>query len=206
MVFYFKSSNSKYMIYMGKDKYENEDLIKYGIPTDIWFHVSGLSSAHVYLRLNEEETMDDIPEEVLKECAQLVKENSRDGRKKQTVSVCYTPWSNLLKRASMDVGEVSFKDDKLEKFYHGVSKDNTVLNYLKKTMEEKIVNLEAEQNSYKLEVANKRKKIYEDQKQAEIDMNRKYKEIRKEKTYGFMNEVEEEGTNKSGKDLDDDFW
>jgi hypothetical protein len=29
----------------GKDKYENEDLIKYGIPEDFWFHVDDLSSA-----------------------------------------------------------------------------------------------------------------------------------------------------------------
>ena len=37
---------------MGKDKFENEDLIKYAWPDrDIWFHVEDLSSAHVYLRL-----------------------------------------------------------------------------------------------------------------------------------------------------------
>lgn len=38
-------------MYMGRDKYENEDLIKYGFPEDVWFHVDNLSSAHVYLRL-----------------------------------------------------------------------------------------------------------------------------------------------------------
>ncbi|KAF1789322.1 protein of unknown function DUF814 [Phytophthora cactorum] len=36
---------------MGKDKFENEDLIRYGFMEDIWFHVDDLSSAHVYLRL-----------------------------------------------------------------------------------------------------------------------------------------------------------
>lgn len=35
----------------GADKYENEDLIKYSLPHDVWFHVDNLSSAHVYLRL-----------------------------------------------------------------------------------------------------------------------------------------------------------
>uniref|UniRef100_UPI0031F8554B coiled-coil domain-containing protein 25 isoform 3 n=1 Tax=Pongo abelii TaxID=9601 RepID=UPI0031F8554B len=56
MVFYFTSSSvnsSAYTIYMGKDKYENEDLIKHGWPEDIWFHVDKLSSAHVYLRLHK---------------------------------------------------------------------------------------------------------------------------------------------------------
>ena len=43
------------MMYMGKDKYENEDLIRYGFPEDVWFHVDNLSSAHVYLRMNRGE-------------------------------------------------------------------------------------------------------------------------------------------------------
>ena len=57
MVFYFTSSTGKtlfcvlifkgYMIYMGKDKFENEELLKYGWPEDIWFHVDNYSSAHV---------------------------------------------------------------------------------------------------------------------------------------------------------------
>lgn len=38
-------------MFMGRDKFENEDLIKYGFPEDVWFHVDNLSSAHVYLRL-----------------------------------------------------------------------------------------------------------------------------------------------------------
>lgn len=44
MVFFFTTAEG-YTIYMGSDKYENEDLIKYGIPEDIWFHVDDMSSA-----------------------------------------------------------------------------------------------------------------------------------------------------------------
>ena len=36
---------------MGADKYENEGLFEWGQTRDVWFHVDGLSSAHVYLRL-----------------------------------------------------------------------------------------------------------------------------------------------------------
>lgn len=43
------------------------------------FHVDDMSSAHVYLRLPEGTTMDDIPEETLEDCAQLVKQNSIQG-------------------------------------------------------------------------------------------------------------------------------
>jgi hypothetical protein len=46
MVYYFTTRCGGYTIYMGKDKYENEDLIKYGLPEDCWFHVDDLSSAH----------------------------------------------------------------------------------------------------------------------------------------------------------------
>ena len=40
------------------------------------FHVDKLSSAHVYLRLKEGETLDDVPTNIIEEAAQLVKANS----------------------------------------------------------------------------------------------------------------------------------
>nr|XP_054509888.1 coiled-coil domain-containing protein 25 isoform X2 [Agelaius phoeniceus] len=91
MVFYFTSNAAAavYTIYMGKDKYENEDLIKYGWPEDVWFHVDKLSSAHVYLRLHQGQSMDDIPKEVLSDCAHLVKANSIQGCKLSSVMVLY---------------------------------------------------------------------------------------------------------------------
>ena len=81
MVFYFTTRCGNYTLYMGKDKYENEDLIAYGQPEDVWFHVDDLSSAHVYLRLKPGENLDDIPESILLECASLVKANSIAGCK-----------------------------------------------------------------------------------------------------------------------------
>ena len=89
MVFYFTTHDGEYTIYMGKDKYENEDLIKYGLPEDCWFHVDDLSSAHVYLRLKPGQTLDDIPENIVKECATLVKANSIQGCKVRGDSANY---------------------------------------------------------------------------------------------------------------------
>lgn len=43
------------------------------------FHVDDLSSAHVYLRLPEGASIDDIPPETLEDCCQLVKTNSIQG-------------------------------------------------------------------------------------------------------------------------------
>uniref|UniRef100_A0A2K5YTY7 Coiled-coil domain-containing protein 25 n=1 Tax=Mandrillus leucophaeus TaxID=9568 RepID=A0A2K5YTY7_MANLE len=71
MVFYFTSSSvnsSACTIYMGKDKY----LIKHDWSQDIWFHVAKLSLAHG-------ENIEDIPKEVLIDCAHLVKANSIQG-------------------------------------------------------------------------------------------------------------------------------
>jgi len=67
--------------------------------------VDDLSSAHVYLRLPKDSTLDDIPAETLEDCAQLVKANSIQGCKLSTVDVVYTPWANLRKTASMEVGQ-----------------------------------------------------------------------------------------------------
>lgn len=80
-----------YEVYMGKDKFENELLIKYGLDTDVWFHVDDLSSAHVYLRMTKDMTLDDIPEAILTDCAALCKANSIAGCKKATVPVVRIP-------------------------------------------------------------------------------------------------------------------
>ena len=48
---FFFEARGGFLVYMGKDKFENEKLIEYGWPEDVWFHVDDLSSAHVYLRL-----------------------------------------------------------------------------------------------------------------------------------------------------------
>ena len=68
MVFFFVCSyDPSIIIYMGKDKYENEELIKWAWPDkDIWFHVDDLSSAHVYLRANDAiKCYGDIPDEII---------------------------------------------------------------------------------------------------------------------------------------------
>jgi predicted ribosome quality control (RQC) complex YloA/Tae2 family protein len=67
MVFYYTSLDG-HLIYKGKDKFENEELIKFGINIDVWFHVDNLSSAHVYLRLNPGETWDTLNPDLIAEC------------------------------------------------------------------------------------------------------------------------------------------
>ncbi|KAF9426713.1 Coiled-coil domain-containing protein 25 [Entomortierella beljakovae] len=139
MVLYFTSNavSPSALIYMGKDKFENEDLIKYGFEEDVWFHVDKLSSAHVYLRLGPDQTWDNIPQPLLDDLAQLVKANSIEGNKKNNLTIIYTPWANLKKTGDMDVGQVSFKKNNLVKRVHVSERSNEIVNRLNKTKVEK---------------------------------------------------------------------
>ena len=106
---------------MGKDKFENEDLIKFGWSNDVWFHVENQSSAHVYLRLPNDMEWDNIPQDLLIDLAQLTKANSIQGSKLNNISVIYTPWSNLKKTSGMETGQVSFFKDKMVSLYSNIS-------------------------------------------------------------------------------------
>ena len=59
MVLYFTSNvvSPPATLFMGFDKHENEELIRWGFEEDVWFHVDKVSSAHVYLRLKEGESV-----------------------------------------------------------------------------------------------------------------------------------------------------
>lgn len=117
----------------GRDKYENEDLIKYSLPHDIWFHVDALSSAHVYVRLPHGQTMFDLPGETLEDAVQLVKANSIQGNKLNNLHIVYTPASNLKKTPGMEVGQVGFYDAKLVLRVPVAKRLNDVVNRLNKT-------------------------------------------------------------------------
>eukprot|EP00697_Spironema_sp_BW2_P002311 gnl/Spiro4/1309_TR701_c0_g1_i1.p1 gnl/Spiro4/1309_TR701_c0_g1~~gnl/Spiro4/1309_TR701_c0_g1_i1.p1 ORF type:complete len:223 (-),score=66.00 gnl/Spiro4/1309_TR701_c0_g1_i1:100-726(-) len=111
MVFYFTAVTTAgvaHHVYMGRDKEENEELIRHAFPEDVWFHVDNLSSAHVYLRLLPGESIHNIPPELLTQCAQLCKANSIQGNKRDNIHVVYTLTSNLKKSGAMDVGQVGF--------------------------------------------------------------------------------------------------
>ena len=61
MVYYLKSFCCRFTIYsMGKEKYENEDLMKYSLPEDVWLHVDDLSLAHMYLCIKPGMTLNEL--------------------------------------------------------------------------------------------------------------------------------------------------
>ena len=60
----------------------------------------------MYLRQPAGGSFESIPADILEDCAQLVKANSIQGNKLNNITVVYTPWANLKKTQSMDVGQV----------------------------------------------------------------------------------------------------
>ncbi len=105
----------------------------------MWFHVDKVSSAHVYLRLAEGQSLDDVPMSVVEDAAQLVKANSIQGNKMNDVDVVYTMWANLHKSEAMDVGQVGFHKQKEVRKVRVAKRDNAIVNRLNKTKEEKQV-------------------------------------------------------------------
>lgn len=184
MVFFFESSEG-YTIYMGRDKYENEDLIRYGLPEDVWFHVDDLSSAHVYLRQKKGEKLDDISETLLSECAQLVKANSIEGCKRKSVAVIYTKWRNLHKTASMEVGSIGFKDrSKLRRLT--VEKHNPTVNDLNRTKREEHPDLAALQEERAREFRAEQKRLKKQKEAQEKQAARKRAEEAELRSYTSM--------------------
>ena len=57
MVFYFLSTvcDPPTVLFMGRDKHENEDLIKHGWPEDVWFHVDKVMM--MMMRVMEEQNL-----------------------------------------------------------------------------------------------------------------------------------------------------
>ncbi|EXJ79591.1 hypothetical protein A1O3_07870 [Capronia epimyces CBS 606.96] len=205
MVYYFQSTavDPPAYIYVGKDKVENEDLIKFGWDED--FHVDNLSSAHVYLRLKAGESWTAIPQALLEDCAQLTKANSIEGNKKDNVTVIYTPWSNLRKDASMSTGQVGFHDSKKVKKVHVAERQNPIVNRLNKTRVERVPDLRAEREADQKQKRKAERIQREQQKAKEREEKRKREELRWQKDHAYDDLMREEEM-VSNQDLDARFY
>ncbi|KAH0559052.1 Coiled-coil domain-containing protein 25 [Trichoglossum hirsutum] len=210
MVYYFKSSTvtPPAFIYVGKDKVENEELIKYGLEED--FHVDKLSSAHIYLRMNEGETWDAIPKDLLIDCAQLTKANSIEGSKKDNVNVVYTPWSNLKKDGSMAVGQVGFKDPQKVKKILVEKQEKPIVNRLNKTKEEKFPDLRQEKENHLKELRARERAAKQERRKEEARIAKEYREKAWQRDHAYDDLFSEDALAQSsnqnrGEDFLDDF-
>ncbi|KAF3261694.1 hypothetical protein TWF192_008155 [Orbilia oligospora] len=174
MVFYFTSNvvDPPAYIYVGKDKVENEELIKHGWDEDVWFHADKLSSAHIYLRLSEGESWEDIPEDLLTDLAQLTKANSIEG-------------INLRKDGSMAVGQVSFKDPKRVKRVTVVQRQNPIVNRLNKTKREEYPNLYQQKEDHLREIRKRERIAQQNRKKQEKVVEQERQNIKYQKDHAY---------------------
>ena len=214
MVYYFTSRCGNFTLYMGKDKYENEDLIKYGLPEDVWFHVDDLSSAHVYLRMKPGMTLDDISEQLIIDCATLVKANSIVGCKKSFVYVVYTRWKNLKKTNDMVDGQVGFhRPENVRRLK--VEKDNTITNAINKTKVERHPDLYKEQQDRQKEIIRQKKEKNRQEEKARKLQELQRKKEKEERSYGRImtddnmtsnKDIEGSADNTAAEAFEDDFF
>uniref|UniRef100_A0A1I7VWF7 Coiled-coil domain-containing protein 25 n=2 Tax=Loa loa TaxID=7209 RepID=A0A1I7VWF7_LOALO len=193
------------MLYMGVDKFENENLIRWGWPEDVWFHVDKVSSAHVYARLPSGQTINDMPEALVEDCAQLVKANSIQGNKMNNIDVVYTPWDNLKKTGSMDVGQIGFKDEKKVKKIHVAKRINDIVNRLNKTEVRVDIDYRVEKEERDAKERQIKKQKQRELKEVEkAEMERREKE-RQMRSYDSVFIEEKMHSNHDGGNDSDDF-
>ncbi len=206
MVFYFTlKTDPSILCYMGRDKYENEELIKWGWPEDIWFHVDDHSSAHVYIRMPPGKGMDDLSNAMVEECCQLTKQNSIEGCKLNHVKIVYTPWSNLKKTHSMEVGQVGFHSEALRKYFTVEKKDPVILKHLEKTRVEREENFQLLREARDAEERRKQKHqrlSEEETKRREAEEQKKAEEL---KSYAGLMQESKMTTNRDAVPDEDDF-
>ncbi|XP_037032201.1 coiled-coil domain-containing protein 25 [Bradysia coprophila] len=207
MVFYFVSNvvSPAFTLFMGAEKHENEELIRWGWPEDVWFHVDKVSSAHVYLRLQPGQTIEDVPFAVIEDAAQLVKANSINGNKMNNVDVVYTMWENLKKTPSMDVGQVSFHREKDVMKIRVEKRINEVVNRLNKTKIESHPDFRAEREKRDASERSDQKKLLRDRKEQEKLQQKQKMEEAELRSYSSLMAADKMTSNKDDGNDSDEF-
>ncbi|KAF6201189.1 hypothetical protein GE061_005636 [Apolygus lucorum] len=205
MVYYFQSNvvSPAVTLFMGFDKYENEELIKWGWPEDVWFHVDKVSSAHVYLRLKEGQAIDDIPSAVLEDAAQLVKANSITGNKMNDVNVVYTMWSNLKKTDGMEPGQVAFFKEKEVYKIKVAKRINEIVNRLNKTKKEENPDFRALREARDAREREDKKRLLRELQAKQKEEERRREEEAELRSYTTLMKPELMTSNRDGNDSDD---
>jgi hypothetical protein len=166
----------------------------------------------VYLRVARGESMDDIREDELEDCAQLVKANSIVGNKENNVGVVYTPWSNLKKLPRMEVGQVGFHDLKLVRRVKVATRKNEIVNRLNKTKTESFPDLAMERDEYDREIREEKKAAYREQEFRRLEEERERAADREARSYDRIMDTDAMVSNKdnaqkyaSVEEAEDDF-
>ncbi|XP_030947540.1 coiled-coil domain-containing protein 25 isoform X2 [Quercus lobata] len=134
------------------------------------------------------------------------------GNKVNNIDVVYTPWSNLKKTASMDVGQIGFHNPKMVRTVRVEKRINEIVNRLNRTKVERKPDLKAEREAVNAAERAERKLQLRDKKRRE-EMERLEKERQSElRSYkGLMvsenmtSNKQIATTSKSLQELEEDF-
>lgn len=209
---------SEHTIYMGKDKIENDPLIRKSHPKNLWFHVDKHSSAHLYLKLDfdqQNKKFEDLKldDDLLMQIAQLTKANSIKANKLNNITIIYTPVDNLRSDGLMDIGTVTFVNPQKIKRVHIAKKDNAVINRLNKTKteiltEEFVRQLENELKEWK----RAKKDLDRETEQLAKELQRQYDEQKRLNKDPYGDLFTEENLRASSNEfrnenwVEDEFW
>ena len=95
---YFDNLEREFTYLIGKNAQDNFNIIDCSNPYDIWFHISGHSSCHVVLKLqNDEKLCKKSMNTLIKKGALLCKLNTHKLKNEKNIEVIYTPIKNVEK-------------------------------------------------------------------------------------------------------------
>ncbi|KAM3123928.1 hypothetical protein CJJ07_005125 [Candidozyma auris] len=225
MVYFFKAKvqtevddfaltdeDSKYVIYMGRDKVENDILLKKSHPKNIWFHVDKHSSAHLYVQLSVEQQAQKfedlkLEDDLLTQIGQLTKANSIKANKINNISIVYTPVDNLRSDGSMDIGTVTFINPKKVKRIHVAKKENPILNKLNKTKTEVSTEQFSKEQDELIKNWKRQKKDLERQmEQEKLELAKRFEEEKKTKEDPYASLFSEENLRASSNEFRNENW
>jgi hypothetical protein len=159
--------------------------------------------------------LEDMNPDAIAEMCQLVKNNSIEGSKASKVDVIYTEFENLRKTSTMDIGTVSFHDQKAVIKIKNVERDRDIVKNIEKSKTEAYPDLEQMRKDRDLEEKNRRRKEAKDRelkekeekkhKQDEADLL-SYKTFMNNKNLKTSNKSQGDGSIESCKKMEDDFW
>lgn len=86
---FVSETDKEYRVVVGKDRYENSEMIKNSYPEDLWFHLENISGPHIILQSNG----DVIHKRYLTQVARMFREHKTNLACKYTV--IYTEVKNV---------------------------------------------------------------------------------------------------------------
>ncbi len=116
------------LIFIGRNSYQNDELFsKIARPEDYWFHVLGVSGAHVLLRLSNPKL--DPASNLIEEAARLAAKFSKN-KDNTKILVIYTKYKYVTKINRGKAGQVKYEKEKTVEITNNWSILNTSVNII----------------------------------------------------------------------------